>query len=255
MLVIHDTTNPDFYKHTDKGRGLDLGQKTAEGYKGVATPFPKELLIPRSEWKARIDEMTAQKTRLKDLAAYYNLKCKDQQRTNYCWCNAPTYCTELTLIKQNQKKTVLSAASVGGPIKNFWNVGGWGKEALEWITKNGIVPQDLWPENDIDSQYYTEANKAVAKNYAVQEWFELTPGDRDQLISALLHRIPVAIGLAWWSHEVTAENVVWLDGDAWPEFRNSWGMDWGTDGGYGVLQGNKADADDAVCPATTIAAG
>ena len=255
MFIINDSTNPDLYEDPDHEKGLDLSAKTADGYAGVAIPFPRELLIPRHEWQARIKEMTELKTRLKDLAAYYNLPCKDQARTNYCWCNAPTYATELTLLKQNQKKTILSAASVGGPIKNFRNVGGWGKEALEFISEKGIVPQDLWPENAIQSIYHTEANRQIAKNYAVPEWMELEAGNRDQLISLLLRGIPVSVGFNWWRHQVTAENAVWLDGDAWPEIRNSWGMGWGEDGGYGVLQGYKADADDATAPNTVVAAG
>ena len=255
MFVINDSTSPDLYMPAaGQGTGLNLSLRGADGYAGVAQPFPKELLVPKSDWQGMIQEQKDRKTKLKDLAKAYDLKCKDQARTNFCWINAPTYCVELTRLKQNQRKVVLSPASGGGPIKNFRNRGGWGKEALEWIADKGLVPADLWPANDIDDQYYTPENKQIALNYRADEWIELEPGNHEQLISCLLRGIPVAIGLAWWSHEVTAENALWVDGEAVPEFRNSWGMEWGEDGGYGVLQGRKMYADDAVACLSMLAA-
>jgi C1A family cysteine protease len=46
---------------------------------------------------------------------------------------------------------------------------------------------------------------------------------------------------------------VGLDGTHAIRIRNSWGMGWGSQG-YGILQGAKMRADDAVSPRSAIAA-
>lgn len=226
-------------------RGLDLSLRGPDGYGDLASPFPDELLIPRSEWQARIQEMEETKTRLSDLVDLAGLPCKDQASTNYCWCNAPVHCMEIVRVLQNQAMTILSPASVGAPIKNFQNVGGWGREALQWLIEKGVTPISTWPANAIDRRYYTDANRELALKYRATEWWQLVPRNLDQQISLLLRRIPIAVGLNYWSHEVTDYEPVWLDGTVAIRFRNSWGMGWGSSG-YGIRQGNRMHSDDTV---------
>lgn len=237
-----------------KERGLDLSQRPREGYAypELATPFPSELLIPRSEWQARIQEMEERKTRLSDLVKQSGLPCKDQGSTNYCWINAPTYCTEVIRVLQNQQMVILSPASAGAQIKNYRNVGGWGKEGLLWIIDKGLVPVEKWPANAINRTYATDENKQLALDYRVAEWFELRPRNLEEQVSILMRRIPLAVGQNHWSHEVTHEDPIWLDGTIAIRFRNSWGMGWGNQG-YSVQQGSKMYADDAVAPRVALA--
>ncbi len=258
-MVIDDSTPsshtdaPDGYTHS-----LDLGLRGPRDYAygDVASPFPSDLLIPSSDWQGMIQEMEERKTRLSDRIAQVGLPCKDQQQTNFCWINAPTHCVEIVRVKQNQKMVILSPASAGGPIKNFRNVGGWGKEGLEYIVENGLVPVENWPANAIDKRYYTEANKAIALNYRVVEWWELRPKTLAEVMSCLLRRIPIAVGYNWWSHEVSLVDPVWTNGAPGGRLRNSWGMSWPKPGasGYSILQGSKLLPDDAVAPRTAIAA-
>lgn len=252
-LIIHDGT-PLSKTKPPRGMktGLDLALRGPFTYGAVAEPFPDELLIPESEWQSRIQEKEERKTRHSDLAAQYNLPCKAQGSTNYCWINAPTYAVESSRMRQNQETVILSPASAGAPMTGFKNVGGWGGPGLAYIAQKGLVPADKWPANAIDRQYYTAENRELALRYRQTEWWELKPRNRKQLISALLHDLEVAVGYNWWGHEVTAVEAVWVDGRAEPRIRNSWGMGWGSQG-YSVLQGAKALPDDAVAPRVVIA--
>lgn len=251
--VIDDSTpDRDLFPHYF-GRGLDLSLRTAAGYAGVANPFPEELLIPRSEWQARIEERVALKAQLSDMCDQADLPCLNQEQTNYCWANAPTYCCEVVRILQGEPLVLLSPASVGGPITNYQNVGGWGKQALQYISDNGIDPQSVWPANAIDSQYHTAENVQLAKSYRATEWWDLNgPNVLDNMISCLLRDSPAAAGYSWWSHEVTVKDAVWKDGAIALLCRNSWGMTWG-DRGYFFIQGDRMIPDDAVAPRVMIA--
>lgn len=254
MVIINDETPASELFPEEHGRGLDLSPRPFEGYAyaGVAEPFPRELLIPRSEWQARIKERQERKARLRDLCSYAGLRCKDQGQTNYCWINAPAYCLEVVRAIQNQPLVYLSPASAGAQIKGYRNVGGWGKEGLEFIAERGLVPVDRWPANAIDRRYKTDENDRIALDYRTSEWWELEPRNLDQTVSCMLRNIPVAVGYNWWRHEVSAIDPVWVDGEVAIQIRNSWGMAWGEEG-YGILQGTRMLPDDAVAPRVAIA--
>lgn len=235
------------------------------GYKGMfrssaqadalTIPFPDELLIPESDWQGMIEEMEERKTRVSDLVNQAGLPCKDQGQTNFCWANAPVHCLEVLRVIQNQPMVILSPASVACPITGFRNNGGFGGDALEWLIQSGVVPVENWPANAIDRRYYTEANKLLAREFKALEWFNLRPRNKQQHISCLLRRIPIAVGLNYWSHETTDYEPVWLNGQIGVRSRNSWRMDWPVPGGMGyyVRQGSKMLADDLVAPRTTTA--
>src|SRR5687768_13016480 len=62
-----------------------------------ASGFPKELIVPRSEWDARWEEKQAKKATLRHMAEAAGLPHKDQNGTNYCWGNGPVHCCEVML--------------------------------------------------------------------------------------------------------------------------------------------------------------
>lgn len=255
--------------------------KQPYGSLSYASPFPDSMLIPRDEWDDRIKELEETKTQLTDLCDQAGLTVLDQDGTNYCWINAPTHCVEVVRTTAGQQLVRLSPASVGGPIKNYRNVGGWGTEGLEYLVKNGSVPQSMWPPNAISRQYDTAETRAVRAQYKVLEFNDLRPRNFDQAASCYLQRIPVALGLNWWSHEVTGMNLKALKNDPAPvaaalhamakadpkqfathsmsdidrlaelmaaygtEIDNSWGLGWGTRG-RGILTGTKQLGDDQV---------
>lgn len=247
-LIINDETKAaQLRPPAGRKKGLEMARSSTLDYSygDHAQPYPASKLIPRSEWEARIKEMEERKTRLSDVVRQAGLPCKDQAQTNYCWINAPTHCTEIVQVQQNEPMVILSPASAGAPIKGFRNVGGWGLEGLEYISKYGLVPVEFWPPNAINRSYYTEENKQRALKYRVTEWYECKPRNLDEMVSSLLNREPGASGLNWWSHEVTYYEVVWLDGEVAIRARNSWGMEYGDDGWF-ILQGNRMMPDDYV---------
>lgn len=237
-------------------RGYMPELRGPEGYAGSASPFPDELLIPESEWQARIQEMEERKTRNSDLIIQSGLPCKNQQRTNYCWINAPTHAVECLRVLQGESPVILSPASVGAVLKNYKNVGGWGGDALQGLINLGLVPVEFWPANAIDKQYDTPETRKMRENFKVIEWYELKPRNFKQQVSALLRRMLVPVGLNYWGHEVLDVDAAWLDGEAVIRFRNSYGMDWPNQGagGWSIRRGSKKFADDAVVPRTTTLA-
>src|SRR5262249_49423582 len=143
MLTIDDSTSTDITHAQEDVHGRGLIQ--AIGYSGVAgvvppDEFPQELLLDDSAIQALIQERAERGMRHQDIAKHYGLPCKDQNGTNYCWANSPVYALEFVRIWQNYPKVILSPASVGAPINNFQNQGGYGKNALKWLTDNGAVP-------------------------------------------------------------------------------------------------------------------
>lgn len=253
-----DSTAEDLTVDSSQSRGLALPRGRGDGYAyaGAAEPFPTELLIPESEWEPRIKEMEEQKTRLSDLVNQAGLPCHDQDGIPFCWIHAPTHCMEVIRVVQNQPMVLLSATSVGCIIKNFRKEGGWGYEGLKKIADIGVVPQSMWPENKLSRQYDTSVNWQEAKKYATTEWWELKPRNFVQHVSCLLRRIPCAVGLNYWSHEVTDYEPVMVDGEVCVRFRNSWSMDWPTAGagGWSIRRGSKKLADDIVAPRVAVAA-
>lgn len=255
MPIIDDgTTDAALLHPPGLGKGLELPPKVlGRQYKGTADAFPQNLLVPKSEVQARVEERKSAKRTLQALCDWRKIPPKNQGQTNFCWVNSPTYAVEVIRLVQNQPMVLLSPASAGAQITHYQNVGGWGKQALQWISDRGLVPVDKWPANAISSQYATDENIALAKNYRCTEWWELSTDNMQETWSCLLLDIPVCAGLSWWSHEVTYIDVDWIDGDVAIVFRNSWGPSYGNNG-YSVLQGQRMQPDDAVAPRQAVAA-
>lgn len=255
IVIIDDETRDDdllLDPENKFGRGLTFERSTPFGEIPEAQPFPRHLLIPRNEWQARIQEIKETGSSNADLARFFKIPVLNQANTNFCWMNSPVFAAMIIRAQQGQAYIPLSPASAAAQITGYKNVGGWGETAIRWLAKNGVAPQKLWPANAIDRQFKTAASDRAALQFRVTEWFELVPRNLDELISALLRRIPVCIGLNWWRHEVTAMDAAWIDGEIAILIANSWGTNWGTNG-YGILRGNKMLPDDAVSPAVMVA--
>lgn len=255
-FIINDDTPSDVLFPKDKGTGLMLPLNRGEtdyANGNVANPMPESFLVAPGEWQARIQERKARKAGIVAECDRVGLKVKDQKQTNLCWANGPCRAAEIIRVMQGLAPIELSAASVAGPINGYKNRGGWGNQALEQLVAAGADPVSVWPNTAISSSYHTEANIKLALNYKVLEWWELPAGNLNYLISAMFHDIPVAVGYSYWSHEVCAVDVDWVDGAIALIIDNSWGVGWGKQG-RGTLQGRKILPDDAVAPRVVVAA-
>lgn len=209
-------------------------------------------IMTEQEIVERAEELERKKARLSDFARANGIPCLDQNGTNYCWINAPTHCVELKRVLQGHRFVKLSPASVGGPLTNFRNVGGWGTAGLKGIAEMGLVPVDKWPANAISRSHNTDANRQLALNFRAEEWDELKTSVL-AVATQLVLLNPVAVGFNWWGHEVTYYDVVVTNGRiSGLRIRNSWGMEWGDDG-FSVLTGSKMVPDDVVTPRSVTA--
>lgn len=248
--VIIDDSN--FNQHVAAPEGFGKGRDPrnyAQNPEGtVATPFNLPL-IPRGEWKDRIEEMERTKTRLSDLVKQAGIEPKNQASTNYCWCNAVVTAIETVRCRMGQPYVKLSPASVAAPIKGYRNQGGWGGEALDYIIENGIASVDLWPANAISRQYF-DPSRANAALHKVTEWLELGSRNFDQKMTLLLHRIPVPSGYNWMGHEMCSMDPLYFGGSDFGALdRNSWG----SNSEWYVLHESRSRPDDAVAPLVTMA--
>lgn len=245
--VIDDGFDPQMTEGGHRGRIERDYEKHPLGFMSCAPAFGLPL-IPRSEWDERIRDLERAQSRIPNICDAMGLKVKNQESTNYCWINAPVHCLEIMRVIQGQDHVELSPASVGAKIKNFKNVGGWGTEGLEYLVKYGAVPVSLWPANAIDRRFDTAEADAQRKRFQVDEWDDL-PTSFDAVADRVLNGFPVAIGLNWWGHEVTAVALMKLDGAGryGMLISNSWGPNW-SNNGRAVLTEAKATPDDAVSP-------
>lgn len=179
------------------------------GSLSFAAPFSVPV-IPRAEWRERIEEMTRTKSRLSDLAALAGWKPKHQGRTNYCWINGPTMAVELARIAAGQPHVPLSPASVGGPITGYRNVGGWGTKGIRYGADQGWVPESMWPANAIERRYDTDETRAVRSQYQVDDWVDCRAGNFDEAMTMLLIRHAGFRADMRWSHLVGIIDPLYL---------------------------------------------
>jgi hypothetical protein len=251
--ILFDDDTPDDHPAFEPPEGFAKGIRTDEprGFGAEMPTFPKELVIPRSEWIPRIQEMEETQTRISDLIRKVRMPVK-MQTINYCWEFALMNALQVIWLQQGQGLISLSPAFGGCQITGFRNVGGWTLDALQFNVEHGACLSSTWPDNAIDHRYLTAEAKAEALKYRILEWWNLQPRNLDELMSCLLRRIPVPCGDSDWGHETLAVDPVYVNGTFGRRGWNTWGENWG-DYGFFIRAGSKAPADDALAPRTAMA--
>lgn len=234
-IVISDENYKEFLR--PGGYGFIKGTVP----KGTPKFSDSYSLIPRSQWKALIAE--GKGTFLSDLKKAAGIKQKNQNGLNYCWAYASVATVETIRALQGQPHIDLSPESVGGPVKNWRNVGGWGYDALDQLTKYGACSSSYMNSpNSLSPSRWKSGWEADALNHKIiASWASIDDGSFDAVVTAALLRLPVSIGLDWWGHQVEVCDPVILDnGQVGVLIMNSWAnVNWG-DGGYGTLTESKS---------------
>jgi len=249
-------------------RGTIPRDLTVQPLKMAAVAFP---LIPMEEWPERIAEMEAKKANMHWIRRTGNnggnMPVKDQNGQGFCWAYSTARCAELLRAKANQPYEPLSAHSVACKIYNFADRGAWGALSQEFIVKNGIVPERLWPAKSMNRQYDNTANWAEALKYRISEnWADAAAEvwDRNlsiqQIGTQLLLNNPGSFDYNWWGHSVCGHTLCDVHPDRssrdqsryGAEIDNSWKPSWGDDGSA-VLADSKAWPDGCTFNLSVIA--
>lgn len=264
IIVINDETPFSEAIPADVTRGYeprDFKTSPAEMF----APPSEMPLIPRSEWDARIKEQEEQESslehiRLREGPGGQMIKSLDQGQYGYCWSHSTVQALILQRAAAHQPYVPLSAYAVAAKIKNYRNEGGWCGLSADFVRKNGVPSEAFWPQQNM-SRSNDNANtwKNAELHKSVEEWIDLTRAayDKvmtfDQVATCLLTNTPVALDFNWWGHSVAGIRLVKVENGSYGiKIWNSWSDSWG-DRGMGILQGNRAIADNAIAIRSSIA--
>jgi len=249
MTVIDDSNYESFVTPPE---GMSTGYQQRDWQRVPFGSIPgvrarNRRIYPRSEWRDRLKQRADEGALLSDVWKYHKLPILNQQQTNYCWVNAVIGALHGKRALQGLPLIPLSPASVGSLITGFQNIGGFGGDAIKFISEHGAAPAELWPANAIQRQYDNAESREARKLFTIAEWDEIRPRSFDELASALLDGEPCCVGHNWWGHEILHIDLVYFGAGDWGSlFVNSWGEDW-ENGGMAYLHESKATPDDAQC--------
>jgi hypothetical protein len=190
------------------GRGYEQRDRVVDPEAGFARPFTIGVLS-RQEIKERAKDREQSKSRIFDVMAQAGVKPLNQGQTPFCWCNGVTDCVQIGRVLAGSPHVPLSPASVCGPVKNYRYEGGWGIQAAKYGAEHGWCPVSMWPANEANKKYDTEASRAERRKYqiAADGWIDLPEGDWDALFTCLVMGFPCSMAHMEWQHLVTAIDV------------------------------------------------
>jgi hypothetical protein len=225
-----------------------------------SAPWSMEL-IPRDEWKDRIDAINASGTDLLTLSKKAGMTAKDQDGRGYCWFYGGTRALEVVRVIAGLKHVSLSAWGGAYTKKNGRDEGGNTWDVIPFLAEKGCPTEEDWPNQQNRPVADKDTVWQNAKQFRLPEWDEMEENNLDQKMTALLNGLPVCAGYAHWGHMVCDMVPMYRMSGSKIEYGvrgwNSWGTSWGPhkDGTY-ELWGKKAISFDQVTArASTITAG
>lgn len=209
--VLSKENSASFIRASNEMSGYEARDFEQEPFGSLPFAAPFSIpVIPRVEWRERIEEMTRTKSRLSDLCTQAGWKPKHQARTLFCWINGPTMAFEQARIVAGHKHIPLSPASVGSKITGFRNRGGWGTQGVRYGAEHGWVPEEFWPANAIDRRYDTPATMAMRAQHQIDDWVDCRPRNFDEMMTCSLLRMPGLRADNRWAHLVGIDDPLYL---------------------------------------------
>ena len=171
-------------------------------------------MIPRSEWRDRIEEKKKNKSRLSDIWKRAGIPLIYQNGLGWCWAFGCTNNIMLSRAVANQPFLHLSPSSIAGPVANYRNTGMPIYAALERACSHGIADVSVYPELTQDRLWTPEVEANASRNVVQEHWdlevYDGKPKTKGQqehifeiLATCLLRDMPVTVALDWWGHCVT----------------------------------------------------
>ena len=102
-------------------------------------------LIPRDEWKDRIDDLADKKARLTDLLDSLQIKADDQDGFGYCWAYGTVQAFILMRAVAGLPYKHLNPHALAAQVMDFRDRGGNTFDAIPWLVEHGCPTYDTWP--------------------------------------------------------------------------------------------------------------
>ncbi len=174
--------------------------------------------IPRSEWSARIKELTALKAHTSQIQTW---ESDDQGSHPTCWAAGTCAAFSTARVRMGLPYVRMSAMAVAVPISGGRS-GGYEGDAVELLTQRGGVDVALWGYTDMgnhDSDAGVSANRLLHKSIESYECDGF-----DEFATAALLGFPCTISYNWWSHVVMLCDLVEIEAGSFGfRDRNNWG--------------------------------
>jgi hypothetical protein len=170
-----------------------------------------------------------------------------------CWCHSGVSAQLLVRAAMGESYLDLSPFSIGCPIKNYRDEGGWGAEGVEFQGTKGCATSEFWPQRSMSKSNDNPKTWENAAKHKYVQWMDCSDDARErklQVMTALLLNWPVIADFNWWSHSVCLARLMSRDKT---RLWNSWGDSW-SDQGFGDLDGRKAWPDAALVAIVTAPA-
>lgn len=275
MFIVNDKNYDTFLRmcedvrHPETGQshptGLDLEQtrsgygnlwKPSEGLYAARPMLETMKLIPRSAWPDLIAQKEREKSWLEDVTDGI-VPCEDQNPLSYCWVFCATEAFMQLRGLQGNPVIMVSAVSVGGPLKNWRNVGGLPEDAVKRFVSTGACRESLTSgRTSLDPNSWDPAWKDDCKNFKVLEFDDGTIPNYvfdAQMTFTLLGR-PHTVEFDWWGHAICGGFRAFDlgKGKYALKFRNNWG-NWGDKGvnggtGYVTMEEGKGTSSAVYAP-------